>query len=162
MDFGSSLNILESIPVDWIIIGVFFLLVAADSLRAGSGHAIAFSLSLPISFFIFEAIPQTAFFGALGAQFTLPLEQAILFLVIEAVLFVCLNQMLFSFEHYTSLLSSAVAGFAATIVLLIVWVQVPALQSLWHFGPQVIAIFGASYRFFWLIGSYLALAFVGS
>jgi hypothetical protein len=162
MDIGSSLNALESIPVDWIIIGVFFLLVAADALRAGSAHAIALSVSLPISLFIFQAVPQTAFFGAIAAQFNQPVEQAVLFLIVEAVLFVCVNQMLFSFERYTSLLSSAVSGFAATVVLLVIWVQIPALLSVWHFDPQVRAIFSESYRFFWLLASYLALAFIAT
>jgi hypothetical protein len=161
MDFGSSLNVLESIPVDWIIIGVFFLLVAADALRGGSSHAMAFCLSLPISLLIFQSITKTIALGALDAQMQLPLEQAVLFLIIEAVLFVCVNQMLFSFEHYTSLLSSSVAAFASTIVLLVVWIQIPVLQSIWHFGPQIQIIFGQSYRLFWLLASYLALAFIG-
>jgi hypothetical protein len=162
MDLSNLLSVVSSIPVDWLVIGVFFVLVAADALRAGSTRAAALSISLPITLFLFQMIPQTVLLGSLSGQFHSSLEQAIIFFVLEAVLFVCLNHMLFSFDQYTSLLSSFVAAFVATVVVLVVWTQVPALQSLWHFDPQVQAIFGDPYRFLWLIFSYLALAFAGS
>jgi hypothetical protein len=162
MDLQGAASALSGIPLDWIVIGAFFIIVLADALRAGSTRAAALSLSLPIAYFLYQMVSQTALLGSLTAPFSGEIAQAIIFAVIEAVLFVCCHQMFFSYDRSTSLFSAAIAGFAATAVVLVVWTETPVLQSLWHFGPVVGSIFGASYRFFWLIAAYFALAFVGS
>ncbi|HEV3245109.1 MAG TPA: hypothetical protein VG102_02025 [Candidatus Paceibacterota bacterium] len=162
MNFSSAYSALSHAPIDLLIIGIFFLLVAADALRAGSIRAAALALSLPLSSLLYQMVAQTVLLSTIVGQFSKGFEQAILFFLIEAVLFVCLHQMLSSFERYTSLLSAVVSGLAATVVVLVVWTQTPVLQSVWHFGPQIEALFGAPYRFFWFMASYLALAFLAS
>ncbi|MBI4090795.1 MAG: hypothetical protein HY422_02120, partial [Candidatus Komeilibacteria bacterium] len=59
-------------------------------------------------------------------------------------------------------IQAAIAGVAAAGVVVTMWVATPPLQSLWQFGPQVQEIFGETYRFFWLISAFAALAFVRS
>lgn len=162
MDLGGAFSAVSQIPIDWLIAGVFFIVVAADALRAGCARACALAISFPLSSLLFQLIPQTALVGAVAGQFQNSIEQALLFIILEVVLFVCVYQMLFAYDRYGSLVSTAVAGLAATIVVLVVWTQTPVLQSLWHFDSQMQNIFGASYRFLWLVGAYLALAFVGS
>ena len=162
MDFGSVSSTVSAVPVDWIVIGAFFIIVSADALRAGSVRACALALSFPLTFLLFQILPQTFLLSPTLASFSSPLAQAVVFLILEAILFVCLHKMLASFDVYTSFHSAVVSGFAATVVVLVVWTQTPALQSLWHFTPQLQSIFGASYRFYWLIAAYLLLAFVGS
>lgn len=159
---NTAFSTFSQIPIDWLLIGVFFVLVAADALRAGSTHATALSVSLPVSLFLYSTLSKTIIIGSFLGQANSSIAQAAIFLILEVILFVCINQMLYSFEHFTSLLSSTVAAFAATVVVLVIWLQVPALQSLWHFDGQIQTIFGASYSFFWLIAAYLALAYAGS
>jgi len=157
-----TLSALSAIPLDWIVIVAFFIIVSADALRAGSTHASALALSLPISSLLFKLVPQTILIGTLTASFKSEIEQVIIFAIIEVILFVCFNQMFFAYDRYTSLFSAAISGLAATIVLVAVWVQVPVLESLWQFGPSVQGIFAASYVLLWFIFAYLALAYVGS
>jgi hypothetical protein len=162
MDFGSVSSAFSQIPLDWILVVIFFVVIAADALRAGPVRAGAIAISLPLSALLYQMIPQTVLLSSISSQFPKSFEQALLFAILEIILFVCFNQLLYSFESHSSLLSAVVCGLCATVVVLVVWTQVPVLQSLWHFDSQIVAIFGASYRFFWLIGSYLALAFIGA
>ncbi len=162
MNFGGAFSALSQIPIDWMIVGIFFVVVAADALRSGSFRAAAIAISFPLSALLYQMIPQTALLSAVFAQFPKAFEQALLFVILEVIIFVCLHQMLRSFDASTSLLSAGVSGLAATVAVLVVWTDLPILQSLWHFDAGIVAIFGASYRFFWLIGAYLALAFLGS
>ena len=161
MDFQGAASALSGIPLDWIVIGAFFIIVSADALRAGSTRASALSLSFPLAFVLFQMVPQTILLGSLTNSFSNWIEQAVIFAIIEAVLFVCFHQMFFAYDRYTSLFSAAIAGLAATVAVLVVWTEAPVLQSLWHFGPFIQAVFGSSYKFFWLIAAYFALAFVG-
>ena len=57
-------------------------------------------------------------------------------------------------------LQAALGGIAAAAIIIVVWMGMPVLNDLWNFGTQVQSIFGEAYRFWWLIGSYAALAFV--
>jgi|SRR5665213_218668 len=162
MDFQGALSALSAIPLDWIVIAAFFIIVSADALRSGSAHASALALSLPITSFLFKLVPQTILIGSLTASFKSEIEQVIIFAIIEAILFVCFNQMFLTYDGYTSLFSAAISGLAATIVLVAVWVQVPILESLWRFDPSILGIFGTSYVFLWFLLAYFALAYVGS
>lgn len=162
MNLGSAYYVISMVPLDWIVIGAFFVIVAVDALRSGSVRACALALSFPLASILFQITSQTAGIGSVLTQFSGLVAQAVIFLIIEVVVFVCLHRMLMSYDRYKSFLSATVSGFAATVVVLTIWVQLPSLQSLWHFSPQIQHIFGSSYRFFWIIAAYLALAFVGS
>lgn len=162
MNLQSALSAFSGVPADWIIIGALFIIVTADAVRAGSVRAAAIALSFPLAAVLYQLIPGTVVLSAIAKQFPTSIEQAALFAIIEIVVFVCIHQMLFSYDRYSSVLSAGVCGLAAVIAVLVVWTETPVLQSLWHFDTQIQAIFGSSYRLFWLVGSYLALAFVGS
>lgn len=162
MDFGGAFSAFSHVPIDWLIVGVFFLIVTADAMRAGAIRAAAISLSFPLSALLYQMIPHTILLSTISSQFSSAIEQALLFAILEVVVFVCVHQMLSSFNSYASLFSAVVSGLCATIVVLVIWTQMPILQSVWHFDSTIQAIFGASYRFFWIIASYLLLAFIGA
>jgi hypothetical protein len=162
MNFGASFSAFSHIPIDWLIIGIFFVVVFTDAVRAGSIRAAAISLSFPLSAFLYQMIPQTTLFSTISGQFSSSLDQALLFAILEAVVFVCVHQMLSSFNAYASIFSATVSALCATVVVLVIWTQMPVLQSVWHFDSTIQVIFGASYRLFWIIASYLALAFIGA
>lgn len=162
MDFNGAISALSGIPLDWIVIVAFFIIVSADALRAGSRRAATLSLSLPVTAYLFKLVPQTILLGSLSASFKSNIEQVVFFIIIEVVLFVCIHQMFAMYDGYTSLFSAAISGFAATVVVIAVWVQVPILASLWNFGPHVQHIFGNSYSLLWFVFAYFCLAYVGS
>jgi hypothetical protein len=162
MNFSGAFSAFSHIPIDWLIIGVFFIVVFTDAVRAGSIRAAAISLSFPLSALLYQMIPQTVLLSTISGQFSSTIEQALIFAILEVVIFVCVHQMLSSFNAYASIFSATVSALCATVVVLVVWTQVPVLQSVWHFDATIEAVFGASYHFFWITGAYLLLAFVGS
>jgi hypothetical protein len=89
--------------------------------------------------------------------------QAALFVVIFAIFFVLLHRMLYNLGSFSGgFLFSLLSGISATAVIIAMWIQEPALQSIWHFGSQVTTTFSGSYTLLWLLGAYLILAFVKS
>ena len=148
-------------PTDWIVIGAVAMLIALDSLRSGRARASALALSLPATLLITSALPHAAFLGTLGAT-TSSVMQVVVFTGIFIAMYISAYRMIFSFSDGGGVIQSLVAGIAAAIILTVVWLLVPALHSIWHFGPQVQAVFGEAYRFWWLLASFAALAFVRS
>ena len=57
------------------------------------------------------------------------------------------------------MLQSLLSGIAATLILLLVWLQVPSLDSIWHFSDEIRMLFGEAYRLLWLILAFLLMAF---
>ncbi len=162
MDFAGAYSAISQVPVDWLVSGLIFIIVSADALRCGSIRAGAIAISLPLATFLYPMLSLTIGLSAITGHFQSQLAQDISFLVLEAILFACVHQMLYSFDRSASFLLAMLCGLAATIVVLVVWAQSPILESIWHLSPPLQTVFGQSYRFLWLLGSYLALAFVSS
>ena len=157
MDFAS---ILAQWPIDWILIGAFAAFAALDGIRSGPTRATSLMLSLPAALLLIDKLPDAIFLGPLAAQFTTPLAQAGLFAIVTVALFFVIHRVIFTFSNGLAPLQALIAGLAAAIVLVVIWLQVPGLESVWNFGDQVQAVFGEAYRFWWLAGSYIALAIV--
>ena len=162
MDFSAWGGLLTHWPFDWILIGALVAFAALDAMRSGSTRAASLTLSLPVSLLLLQELPKAFLVGPLASPSAQPIQQLVIFLLIAAAMYVAAHKMIFTFSNGTGPVQALVTGLAATIVLVIVWLQVPALQTVWHFGPQVGMVFGAAYRFWWLLGSYAALAFVRS
>ena len=160
----SSFSALVTVwQTDWIIIGAFAALVALDALRAGSSRAAALSLAMPLSVFAFSELSQTIPIAPFLTQFSAPIAQAVLFGIIVAVLFLFIKRILGMWgDNSEGPLQALLAGIACAGVAATVWLQIPALDSLWHFGPQVQLIFGEAYRLWWLVGAAAILAYVRS
>ena len=162
MDFSAWGGLIAAWPTDWIIIGALATFIALDSLRSGTARAAAIMLSLPGALLVTKALPDAVFLGPLADQLTAPFVQAAIFMVIAVLLYLVAHRAIFAFSDGGGVVQSGIAGVAAVIVLVVVWLQVPALESLWFFGDQVHAVFDEAYRFWWLVLSYAALAFVRS
>ncbi len=155
-------SLLAHWPTDWILLGAFAVFVALDALRSGSARAATLALAAPLSLVLVDALPQTFLAGSLSQQFAAPAAQVVLFALIFGVLFLLIHRIVYSFSENGGVLQALIAGVAATAAVAVVWLQIPALQSLWQFGPQAQLVFGEAYRLWWLIGAYTALAFVRS
>ncbi len=162
MDFPAWGTIFSHWPVDWFIIGAVAAFLALDALRSGSARAASLAVSLPVTLFVLEALPKALFVGPMIAGLTSPSEQLIIFVVLFVATYIATHRIIFTFSGGGGVIQALIAGIAAAAVLVVVWLQVPGLQSIWHFGDQVQAIFGEAYRFWWLVLAYAGLAFVRS
>lgn len=152
-----------SLSFDWIIIAVFALIAAFDAYRSGSGRVAAFSLALPLSAFMLPLIAKTAILGGLSAQFATPVLRVVLWVIVFGILFALISRVTYSYSDASNRpIQALIAGIAASVVLVVMWLQLPMLEILWDFGPSVTAVFGEAYRFLWLLVAYFALAFVRS
>lgn len=160
MDLQSFSSIVNQWPIDWILIGAFAAFAALDAIRSGPTRATALMLSLPAALLLIDKLPDAIFLGPVAAQFTTPLAQAGLFAVVTVAFFFVIHRVIFTFSNGLAPLQALIAGIAAAIVLVVIWLQVPGLEAVWNFGDQVQAVFGEAYRFWWLAASYIALAAV--
>lgn len=152
-------SLLAHWPIDWILIGACAAFIALDAVRSGSARAAALALALPATLLFLDALPHATLPEMVLKQLSTHAGQLIVFAVLFALLYIAIHRMIFGFSGGGEVIQALITGLAATIVLVVVWLQVPALDSLWHFGPQVQAVFAESYRFWWLIVAYAALAF---
>ena len=162
MNIASLPTSFAHVSMDWVIVAVLVILISLDAIRSGSARAATLAISAPLTLVLFNALSHAAIAGPVAAQFSGVSAQMLLFGVVFVVTFLMINRIVDSFSGTGGVVQAVIAGIAGTAVLLAVWVQVPGLQSLWHFGPQVQMIFSESYRFWWLLASYIGLAAIRS
>lgn len=163
MNLDAITSVFSSVPTDWLILGVFAILAAFDILRNGARRASTAALALPVALLLFVTTENTVFIGEIVRQFSTPVLQAVLIGILFAAMYVAIARIGLSWgSEAGQTIQAAVGGVALTAIIATLWLATPALQEVWQFGPQVQEIFGESYRFFWLLGSYAALAFVRS
>ena len=148
-------------PVDWFVLGLVMVAAAIDAFRGGTLRAAVFSLAAPLAVFVYAALPKTAFLARAVAKLETPALQAALFAVILVILCILLYRIVpASFGSGALPMQGLAAGLAVTIVLAVVWLQIPALISLFAPSQVVQMVFGQTYAIFWLLVAYGALAFV--
>jgi hypothetical protein len=162
MDFQAWGMLFSNWPTDWFIIGAIAAFIALDALRSGTARAASLILAVPAALLVTDSMAQSFFIGPLTAQFTAPAIQIGIFIGIFMILYIATHRAIFTFSEGGGVIQSLAAGVAATVVLLIVWLQVPMLDTLWHFSDSVQTVFGPAYRFWWLIVAFLALTFARS
>ena len=164
MDLQNVLATTSTLPFEWVAIIGFALIVAVDIVTYGARKECALALALPLAAFLSGLISQSAFLDGVVTQYAAtPYASTGIFLglTILSVLLVYRIGLSEGIESGQPLLA-ALGGVALTAIVLTIWTHEPMLQALWHFGPHVQTIFADQYRFFWLAGGYLVLAFVRS
>lgn len=163
MNFDAVVSVATGVPVDWMVIGGFTLLAALDCVRSGARRVSQLSLAFPLAALLMQSLPQAFILGDVADQFSTPLMQALLLGVVFVSLYILIGRIGLSWGGEEGLaIQAAIAGVAASGIVVTMWIATPPLQSLWHFGPQVQEIFGETYRFWWLLGSFAALAYLRS
>lgn len=163
MDLQSIVDFLVRLPVDVVILLSFTLLIAIDALRSGAGRATVLAIAFPLTAFLYGMLSHVFFLGPFMEKLTIPHAHAGMLGVLFIITFFLVYRMMFSVGTGSIAFSfSLLAGIAAVIAVLVVWLQVPALGDVWHFGPSVQMVFGQAYALYWLLVSYLLLAFIRS
>ncbi|OGG79171.1 hypothetical protein A3A39_03575 [Candidatus Kaiserbacteria bacterium RIFCSPLOWO2_01_FULL_54_13] len=163
MNLDSLTSLFAAVPTDWMIIGSFAILAAFDCVRSGARRVCTLALALPPTVILAESLSKAEILGGITGQFSTPMLEAVLFGILLVGMYVLIARIGLSWgEEAGQTIQAALAGVALTAIVVTIWIATPALDQLWNFGPQVQQIFGESYRFFWLLGSFAALAFVRS
>jgi hypothetical protein len=161
MNIEAITGIFSSIPTDWLILGIFALFASFDAVHSGARRICMLALSLPATVLLINSLPDSAVLGSIAGQFSTPVLGAVLFFIVLVIMYVIVGSIgIASGGEAGQTLQAALAGVALSALVVTFWIQIPALDSIWHFGTQVQDIFGESYRFFWLLGSYAAIAFI--
>lgn len=160
MDLGSVTSFFAAVPTDWILVAIAAVLFMVDAIRVGAGRVAALGFAAVFAVLASAALQKAAFLGAISTQFATPVLQAVLFGVLLVLLFLLVRRITIDYSEMGGQpIQALFAGGAVAALVLVAWVQIPALSSVWNFGPQIHAVFGEAYRFWWLIGSFAALAF---
>ena len=148
------------ISFDWIILILCASVLTFDALRSGLSRVTALALALPLTLLLLEYAQNAQFMTSLERQLSSPASRLIFDAALLIVLCIIMYRITDTFAASSyHLLQALIGGIAATAIVIIVWLQIPALDSVWHFGPQVQAIFGATYRFWWCLAAFIGLAF---
>lgn len=160
MEVGHLGNFFTSLPADWIIIGSFALLMFIDALRVGSARISTLAIAALITLLINESVAKAAFFGSVSLALSTPVLQAIFFTFVYMLIYFLIRRIYIDYgELHGQPLQAFFAAIAVSALIILVWVQVPALNYIWNFGGQVQAVFGETYRFWWILLGLAALAF---
>lgn len=160
---ASTTALFANTPIDGVIIIALLIVLVVDSLRSGTARAATLAVAFPLAVFFHSLIAHTSILGPLLDKITSPYMQAAVFALLLAVLLFLVYRIMYALGGSGSTPTvSIVAGLSATFITLVMWLQVPALQSVWHFGPMIETVFGAAYAFWWFIAGYLLMAFVRS
>ena len=161
MDTAVLTAFAASVPLVWIILGALLILIAFDVLRNGASRACAVALALPGAVLLKSLLPSAFLIGDLTAELSTSVLDGVLFLILFASLYLLVRRMDRSYVgEGGQAIQALLCGAATVAILVVIWLQVPALVGLWQFGPGVAAIFGIEYAFWWLFGSYAVLAFL--
>lgn len=152
---------ISHISIDWLIIAGLVILLTIDALRSGSGRTAAIALALPSAALFFDGLAKTVFLGSAMASATSPTAHAAIFMVLVVALYFIINRMM---PHYDDISGSpllgVLAGIATTVAILATWVHLSFLSSIWKFGPTITLVLDDPFRLWWILASFLALAFV--
>ena len=159
--FDTVISFFTQLPADWIVLGAFVIIAALDVMRSGAKRVCTLALALPAAALVFSVLQNAAIIGDISRQFSSPVLQGVLFAIVFVVMYILVGSIGISYGSESGRpLQAALGGIAAAAIIIVIWMGTPVLNDLWNFGTQVQLIFGEAYRFWWLIGSYAALAFI--
>ena len=160
MDIASStLALFAAWPADWVILSGIAALFALECFKYGSNRTSAIAIAMPVCFLIAQWLPTTFITDTVARELVQPIYLASMFAVVFVGVYLLAYRMVFSFNSTGSVLQALLCGGAAAVIIVVVWIQTPGLKDLWQFSPQITYLFVESYRAWWLVGGYVALAF---
>ena len=161
MDINSIAAFL-SWPTDWYILGGLAVLSIVDTIRSGSQRSTGVVLALLATAILYTYMSQALVIGSVIAALTLPIAHVVVFGVLFAFMLVAaLHIISYGIDDGKPVLAILLA-LATVILLVLIWIQVPVLQSIWSFSPPIQALFSESYRLFWALGALGIFAYVRS
>ncbi|MEK7155561.1 MAG: hypothetical protein AAB734_01645 [Patescibacteria group bacterium] len=153
-------GIFAAVPLDYFLLGAVAVVVALDTMRSGIGRAAALAVALPVALLLHSLLGTTAFIGNIAALDS-GMMQAAVFGAILALSYLLVRRMGLEYVDggMGQPIQSLIAGVALAVIFAVIWQESAVLGVLWQFDSPVTSLFAGSYRLFWLLGAYAALAF---
>lgn len=147
-----------NLPMDWITVGIVFLVLAIDLYRSGPTRSASLALGSLIALPLYQLLGKTI---GIGAAFTaLPgVAHAVVFAGLVVLCYVFLSRMVLPFSPGGSFLQTLFGALSTSIILLAVVMQIPPLVDLWHPSLLLTTFFAEPYLIFWIVLSLAVLAF---
>ncbi len=163
MDISSITASLFGLSVDFVVIGGLVLLAVIVMMRSGTGHATALALSFPMAALLYSAVPSAYMIGPFLEKMDAPGMDA----VVYGLLFVLTVTLIYRIVTcYDSLTGGSIlgilTGISVTILLIVTWLQIPALSELYQLTPPLPMIFAEQFRLYWTIAALGLLSYVRS
>jgi hypothetical protein len=156
-------HILFGASLDLIVIGGLILVAFFAVLRSGTGQATALALAFPFAALLYSEVPGTYLLGPTLEKISMQGTQAAVFGILFVVSLFLLYRIASCYDSLTGgSVIGVLAGFSVAILLIVTWLQIPALSALHELTPPLPQIFAASYRLYWTLGALMLLAFVRS
>lgn len=153
---------LAALPLstDWIVFCLLVVVASVDTWRSGSSRAAALAAALPLASILFTLMPQAFILGGIVAKAS-PITNAVIFTVLAVVSFLACYRIVGPFSaDEGSIPRALITGIATTIVVVVFALQIPALHSAWQLSSSFASAFGSSFRWWWIVGSFLVLAYI--
>ena len=150
---------LAHIQIDWFIVAVLFILSAFDGYQSGGARASAAAIALPLSIIFSNTVASTLALGATLHTLHAEAYPTAVIGVLFVIFYLIINRMIEPSFGAGGIISALLAGAGGVVVLLDVWIGTPILDTLFHFGPFPQFVFSETYRLYFVIGGYIALAF---
>jgi hypothetical protein len=156
----STVALLSGWSMDWPLLGIIAMLLSLECFSAGSTRTSTISIAFPLTAILFSWLPHTFLIASFMSQLGTPVAEAALFGLILIGAYFAIHRIIFAFgSGGGDVPRSVVSGVAATIILVIFWLQTPGLNEIWQFSAQVQLIFGEQAKAWWLIGTFAILAY---
>jgi hypothetical protein len=153
-------ELFTSVPIDIFVIGALVAVIGIDAVKHSIGRASALAVAMPLGLFLYSLIPSTLFLGTLDFLRNSPSAERITLIICIILAYILARRIGLEFVSGAGgLMQGIFAGVAATVVLIVIWLHAPILDSLYHLSDPVRSLFAEPYRLFWLLGSYAILAF---
>lgn len=146
----------SGVPFDWIIVIAGILLFSFVSVIGGTRHGVAAAIAMSLGPLFLSLVPKTYLLENMTTSGSF--HEPLALLIIVTILFLFLIRILPNDVVGADAFAAIACGIACTAIGVIMWISIPALQTVWSFGPHVQAVFAEQYRFWWFLGSFALLA----
>ena len=151
------------LSLDFIVIGGLVILAILVMMRSGTGHATALALALPMTALLYSAVPSAALVGPFLEKMNAPGMDAVVYGLLFIVTVILIYRIVTCYDSLTGgSVLGILTGISVSILLIVTWLQIPALHDLYQLSHPLPMIFAEQFRLYWTIVALGILSYVRS
>ncbi len=149
--------------IDLIVIAGLIVLAFLTVLRTGTGQATALALALPFAALLYTEVPSAFVLGPAVQKINVEGTHAAVFGILFVITLFLLYRIVTCYDSLTGgSVFGILSGISVVILLIVTWLQIPALVALHQLSTPLTEIFSETYRLYWTLGALFILAYVRS
>ena len=158
--FQTVLDFLAQFPIELLVIGALWFLLAVYAFSAGTARLNAIGLGLAIAGLLFSQIATAWPFSNGLAEAASPWASSVVVCAVLALVSYGVVRRMSgeTFDATGSIVTSVFAALAVIAILLALWAHLPALSTFHAFPAPFVPYFAPRFFFWWIFGSLVALA----